>query len=339
MHSNFPLGRFCKGELKMVIVGKMALDKLLYQLYDFLESRNLPEAWKEVELLKRCGNNGIEDLLAKPFIFFVKKNTLNSMNTYETISDYIDEIFDVSDVISLFALRNLKLSEQKKWNVDWIICEAKETVKKGIWVSRLCLIAAMIEKGKNAKNTVGRLDYENLEKTLVEDVGEKWVNKFVNNPKSDSVITGLLKFFPSYKKNKYPTKIPKNYTYDLSYVLSDTDKEYVYNIDCSVCKKKHTIIFKEYVKKNEKYESEKYIDVKDIIQFKTKAKKSYVVMWCPINNKAALVIDIDRKGKSYDDKCNGLLKIFYNLLNDPEVTFSRSLAFKDELELDNGSFE
>ncbi len=329
MHRNIPLFGFCKGVL-MVVAGSLNLAEMLQLLHTFLVNYKFPESWKDIVVISKINSEGLERLLEKPIVFYCNQKSLQGNNGYQEFENFIDSIYDCEDIAILFALLNMSLGEQKKWEVKWVVYGAKKTISESIWLSRIVFLSSLIDKHKKSTNTVGRLDYLSLEKILDRFWGNGKKTKITKSRKCKNILSCLLKINPSEKKNIYAKKVPENYTYDLSYEFTDTDRTSVYRVQCPVCQKKHSFVL------NKQKKGDRYTYVEEAVSFYETNDEVYVILYCPEKKKPAVVLPIIDNGSHETDKKNkAFMIIYFNLLNDRKITLERSQKYIKSLKFDN----
>ena len=178
---------------------------------------------------------------------------------------------------------------------------------------------------RNEKNSVGRLNYYNIEKLFIEVVGKQTIDKLFRHKNSTNLFETIFGIFPSSKKNPYA------YKKDILELNLENKNYYnarVFRPICPVCKKKKSIILNDSTIINDKYGKPN-----DIVRYIRKNKKVYLEFICKscrniATDQLVFVREVAKVPKTNVEKDTSFLLMFKQYLEGEEGGFSALLADK-----------
>ena len=257
----------------MISEGTESLSNIIAALDPLLQENPLFSFFSKTKLyLPISASDVYVDLVSeKSILIYVKQNTIKTNNSYMPLRAYSENLLAVDNFFTLIFLRNLPDDMKQAIEIHWIVVEKKESITKSIILSLLSTIDMLLER--NGKNSVGRLDYENIEKLFNEVIGKKTIDKLFRHKNSTNIFSSLLNIFLSNKKNKYITKQDiANFNIE-SQNINDY-KERIFRPICPVCFKKKSIVLNDSIIKG------RYGKPDDIIHYIRKNKKVYAELIC-----------------------------------------------------------
>jgi hypothetical protein len=316
----------------MIIEGKTNLAEVMRIIQPWLGSSIYFPFLSKTQpyLLKNSTNDLINILVNKPMLFYVKKNTLTTNNSYMGLEDYSDSLLAIEDIFSLMILYNLPAYKQTEIEIHWIMCESSSMINKSIMISYLCFIDFFQDRNiSNGNNSVGRLDYKKFEDLFSLFGGKEFVAVLTQDKRCKSVLSCILKIFPSFKKNKYITSVDE-------YCISKENLKDVYRTKCYVCDEVYSVV----LHGNTKYTlgNDKYILPNEMLNTFDHDNKLYVELICQacvcvednIKNRPILVIG--GKPKSSGEYNNAFLKIYNSVLIDENAVMQQSQNIIDRMQ-------
>lgn len=317
----------------MVVEGKTNLAEVMRIIQPWLSSSLYFSFLSKTQpyLLKNSTNDLINILANKPILFYVKKNTFTTNNSYMGIEDYSDSLLAVEDIFSLMILYNLPAYEQNEIEIHWIMCESSSMINKSIIISFLCFIDFFLDRNiNNGKNSVGRLDYKKFEDLFLLVGGKKFITLLTIDKRCKSVLSCILKIFPSFKKNKYVISVDEEGD---QYSISKENLKAVYRTKCYVCDEVYSVVLNGNTKERE---SDKYILPNEILNTFVQDKQLYIELICQacvqdkIKNRPILAVD--SKPKSSGEYNNAFLKIYNSVLIDKNAVMQQSQNIIDRMQ-------
>lgn len=177
-------------------------------------------------------------LLKKPIIFYAKKGSLNGSHYHAEFLNYSDYIYYAENMETLRYFKSLSEDIQKKLEINWVIIDVDEDIRKSSWLDKLILLDFwQIEREK--KNTTGNIDYLEIEAAFKDLSYEKFARSFMK--KFIKYITYPLlgikppQFGYVYPKLRY-IKTP------MDIVITKNMNNQVYRYCCCICGMKHSIV-------------------------------------------------------------------------------------------------
>jgi len=316
----------------MIIEGKTNLADLMRIIQPWLISSLYFPFFSKTKpyLLKNSTNELINILVNKPILFYVKKNTLNTNNSYMDIENYLDNLIAVEDFFSLMVLYNLPDYEQSEIEIQWIVCESPSVINKSIVISFLCFIDFFQDRNiGNGNNSVGRLDYKKIEDLFSLFGGKELISALTQDKRCKSVLSCILKIFPSFKKNKYVTSVD-------DYCISKEHLDKVYRTRCYVCDEVYSVV----LHGNTKYTpgSDKYILPNEMLNTFVHENKLYIELICQtcvcvqekIKNKP--IMPMKSEPRSSHEFNEAFLKIYNSLIIDEDEVMQVSQKMIDRIQ-------
>jgi hypothetical protein len=196
--------------------------------------------------------------------------------------------------------------------IHWIVCEKKKSIIKGVHLAQLIPIDFLLDRRTN--NTVGRLNYLEMEYVLLNVVGKKTIDSLFTHKNSKNLFASLFNIFSSAKKAKYASKKDILNFQNLTRTNKDYYKNLVYRIHCPMCSMKKSIILLE-----SNITGKNYKKPDDMIRFIRKDKKIYAEFVCrqcrELNNRKPVFIrEIEKQPKTSQEKDMLFLCIYQQYL-------------------------
>jgi len=314
----------------MIVEGKANLAEVMRIIQPWLSTSLYFSFFSKTQpyLLKNSTNELVNILVNKPIFFYVKKNTLITNNSYMGIEDYLDSLLAVEDIFSLMILYNLPAYEQAEIEIHWIMCESPAMINKSIMISLLCFVDFFLDR--NTSNTVGRLDYKKFEDLFLLLGGAKFITALTIGKKCKSVLSCILKIFPTYKKNEYVTSVDEEGN---EYDISKENLKAVYRTKCYVCDDLYSVILHGNTKERR---NDKYILPNEMLNTFVQDKQLYIELICQkclqdrIKNRPILAVK--SKPKLLGEYNNTFLKIYNSVIIDENAVMQQSQIIIDRIQ-------
>ena len=307
----------------MVVEGTEKLSDILRALTPLSQDNLLFSSLQKIKpfLLENASRIYIDYVVQKSILLYVRQGTIMSSNAYMPLETYSGDILAVDDFLTLMFLTWLPEDMKQEVEIHWIIAEKKVSISKSTMLSVLGIIDLLLER--NGKNSVGRLNYYNIEKLFIEVVGKQTIDKLFRHKNSTNLFETIFGIFPSSKKNPYA------YKKDILELNLENKNYYnarVFRPICPVCKKKKSIILNDSTIINDKYGKPN-----DIVRYIRKNKKVYAKFICKscrniATDQLVFVREVAKVPKTNVEKDTSFLLMFKQYLEGEEGGFSALLT-------------
>ncbi len=214
---------------------------------------------KKKSIKDKVTNNFFEKLLLKPFIFYVKNDTLPTSNAYESFEKFSDKIFYIEDIYRLLLCQQLLPVGNRAYEVNWIIMESKVEIKKTRDINNIPFLEYWMSKHvKN--NTSGKLDYSRMDEMFFEVHNKNDLSKYFKKP-GTYFYTNILNLNLTDRKSSYATHELRYYESPNCIIIDKKDIVKKYNYICPICDHNYPIFLcendnsnvKSFIKQNSRY--------------------------------------------------------------------------------------
>ena len=228
-----------------VVSGTLQLKELLDLLNPLLNNHYLNNEDPTFSMIDKIDEGYYQRGSGIPILFTVPKGTLSATTHESNLGDIINDVFYILDIEYLYFLQTLSSLDQKKYQMDWIVFESNRSIIVAGALKWVAILDFWQDRASSS-NSVGRLDYEKMERYYTSIV-KNIFNIFKR--KSQNFIVHALGLNLSSRKRKpikqeleYVKQELKYYESPKEIVIDEHLKKMVFAYICPICGSTENIV-------------------------------------------------------------------------------------------------